>query len=1053
MVKTMCIAFVRRGAALAAAVVSLWSCAGSAWAQGSDPGRPGAGRVDANRGFDPWMTLDRLPHAVLDGVPNVRPLAYRAAMLDFAAADAGYRVAPKEGSGEEGLLISLPLPDGTDATFAIYETAVMHPDLGKQYPEIKTYSGSCVSAGVNRGAPVALDITPTGLRASIRLPSGVVYIDPASKGDVAHYVSYYTRDNPGKQRFQCLTEEPGENHAGGVSQRTSAGTSLRTYRLAMAATGEFTAANGGTVSSALAAITSIVNRMNQVYEVEASVRFQLIATNNLIVWTDAGTDPYGDPSTIGSAMLTANQTSVGSLIGSANYDIGHVITTNPNFGVLGIAQLSSVCSTNNKARGASGIDNSLDNQGVATLVHEVGHQFSARHTFNTNGACAANRDSAAAYEPGSGSTIMSYGGGCGDDYVGSPDLYFLWDSFDRIQSFIGAGGCAALSATGNNFPTITALTNRTIPANTPFELTASATDVNGDPLTYTWEQRNLGPAQILSDPDNGTSPIIRSRPGTTSGTRMFPPSAFVLAGTLPAGEKLPILARTMPMRVTVRDNKAGGGGINTADLTLTVVTTAGPLAVTGPNGGEVVAQGTGTVTWNVANTNIAPVNTSQVKIRLSTDGGNTFPTDLGTFANNGSASVTFPTVLTTTARVRVEAVNNYYFDVSNANFTIRPAVVFALPGNKTIDDTQGNGNTNGKIDPGEDTVAITLAVRNDGAGTATGVTATLTSNTPTVTVTQGASAYPSLGAGVTASNSTPFVISVSPSHVCGDPINLSLALNSAQGGAASLPVTLTTGGAGQVYTFTFNGTQAIPDFNLTGTEVTIPVSGLVGTITSLTVAFEGSSCSNNPLSTSVGLAHAKVSDLQGTLFGPDNTSCILFNRPGTAANLGANLCQTIFTDDTTAPLFHTTATTGLAPYTGSFRPSQTLSRYNGKDPNGTWRLKLVDAASGNTGTLYTFSLRITTGAVVCDPVSGGGAGCNIADITGIGGGSPPDGSLTVDDLIEFVNAFSDGSGCPGTAPCNVADITGIGGPPEAPDGALTVDDLIGFVNAFSEGCP
>ncbi len=161
--ETMCISFFRRGAALAAAVATTFF--GAAGARGQGAGEP---RQDPGRGVDAWLNLDRLPPAVLDAPPNVRPLAYRAVMLDLPVMQAVLSLAPQEGLNQEGVLVSMPMPDGGSGTFALVETHILHPDLGKQYPEIRTYSGVNLTPGPELGAPGAFDLTPTGFRGSIR---------------------------------------------------------------------------------------------------------------------------------------------------------------------------------------------------------------------------------------------------------------------------------------------------------------------------------------------------------------------------------------------------------------------------------------------------------------------------------------------------------------------------------------------------------------------------------------------------------------------------------------------------------------------------------------------------------------------------------------------------------------------------------------------------------------------------------------------------------------------------------------------------------------------
>ena len=323
---------------------------------------------------------------------------------------------------------------------------------------------------------------------------------------------------------------------------------------------------------------------------------------------------------------------------------------------------------------------------VSGVTHEIGHQFSALHTFNSiTGGCAGQRSASGAYEPGSGSTIMGYSI-CGADNLQSlPDLYFHTGSVERIVNYAAAGGnCATTTATGNGAPTISPLSNFTIPANTPFVLTGSATDPDGDPLTYLWEEFDLGNASPPNT-DDGTRPLFRSFAPSTSASRTFPrlqyilnnsnvpPSSYACGGsTCFTGEVLPSTTRTMNFRFTAHDDRPSGGGSTSANQQVSVVSTAGPFAVTQPNTAVTWPGGLPQiVTWNVASTTGAPISAANVKISLSTDGGNSFPTVLAASTpNDGTEPVTIPSISTTMARIKVEAVGNIFFDISDTNFTI-----------------------------------------------------------------------------------------------------------------------------------------------------------------------------------------------------------------------------------------------------------------------------------------------------------------------------------------------------------------------------------------------
>ncbi len=632
-----------------------------------------------------WATLKRVPDAQEQAEPWVRPMFFQPIALDRQVLAAALSDVPMEFT-QEGVArptrIDLPMPDGTFATFEIVESPVMAPELAAQFPEIKTYSGQGIT---DPAATVRLDWTPQGFHAQVLSPEGSYYIDPYSKGDTTFYSSYYRRDlrMEGADGWTCslfpdaIGDQPRIQRRQDEQLPTStnaSGTFLQTYRTAVAATGEYTAFHGGTAALGQAAIVTAINRVTGVYERDCAIRLQLVANNINVVYTNSGTDPYTNNN--GVTMLSQNQTNLNAVIGSANYDLGHVFST----GGGGIAGLGVVCGSS-KAQGVTGLPSPTgDPFYIDYVAHEMGHQFGANHSFNsTASSCNGNRASSAAYEPGSGSTIMSYAGICGTSNLQSnSNDYFVHKSYDEIVAWTnGSGGCPTNVANGNTVPTIDAGLNYTIPVTTPFELTpASYGDANGDTLTFCWEQRDLGAAQNASGgviADNGTSPFIRTWSPTTNPTRTIPRTLNLLNNTFVIGEALPGTNRVINFRCTVRDNRSGGGGVNFDSMQVTSTTSAGPFVVTSPNT-NVVWAGTQTVTWSVANTNLAPVNCANVDILLSTDGGNTFPTVLlaGT-PNDGSQAVTLPSLSTSSARIKVKGAGNIFFDISNTNFQITPA--------------------------------------------------------------------------------------------------------------------------------------------------------------------------------------------------------------------------------------------------------------------------------------------------------------------------------------------------------------------------------------------
>jgi hypothetical protein len=645
--------------------------------------------------------VDTFPAAVTADArePWVQPDRYQAWMLDHHELEAVLQRIPPEtlrqASGPE--VISLPMPDGSLARFAIYESPVLAAELAAKFPQIRTFVGQGLD---DPAASVRFDWTPHGFHAQVLTPRGAVYVDPFWRGDARAYASYWKRDLPRRDGFSCVVRHhdftgPGQ----GVAAQASSSGLLRTYRLACAATGEYTQFHGGTVAAGLAAIVTAVNRVNGIYETDFGIRMVLVPNNDQVVYTNPATDPYtnGD----GGAMLTQNQSTLNSVIGSANYDIGHVVST----GGGGVAFLGVVCNGLYKARGVTGLPSPIgDPFYVDYVAHEMGHQFGANHTFNgiSSNCCCGNRYGPTAYEPGSGSSIMAYAGICGaDNLQPNSDPFFHSASITEITNYTRSGfgsSCAQLSSTGNAAPVVDAGSDYVIPALTPFELTADADDPDGDSLTYSWEQRDLGVEQTLASADNGSSPILRAWNPTSNPTRVFPRLSNLLTNTLPAGEKLPALNRNMDFRVVARDHRAGGGEAASDDMLVVVTSSAGPFAVTFPNSGSVFSWRE--VLWNPAGTAAAPVAAGNVDILLSTDGGLTFPVVLAAATpNDGKELVEFPDTPTSTARLKIKATNNIFFDISNNNLSITactaPATPLAEasgnPKNRFISFTPGNG--------------------------------------------------------------------------------------------------------------------------------------------------------------------------------------------------------------------------------------------------------------------------------------------------------------------------------------------------------------------------
>ncbi|HKR07530.1 MAG TPA: zinc-dependent metalloprotease family protein [Bacteroidia bacterium] len=574
-------------------------------------------------------------------------------------------------------VFSIPKPDGSFDDFKIIESPVMEDGLASAYPFIKTYAGQGIT---DPAATLRFDITQFGFHAMVISPNGTYFIDPPELNSDAACISYYKK-NALKQDIeqQCLVDA--QEEAGSLRNQNpnsplkSINGELRTYRLALAADFEYTAFYGGTVAGALAGMVTTMNRINGVYEREFGIHMNLIANDTLLIYTTSA-DPYTNNN--GSAMLGQNQTNIDNVIGSANYDIGHVFST----GGGGIAGLGVICEPGMKAWGVTGLGSPIgDGFDIDYVAHEMGHQFGGNHSFNSvSGFCNGNREAIAAYEPGSGSTIMGYAGICGsDDLQPHSDDYFHTKNFDEITVYTqnGTGNtCAAITTNSNSAPVLTIPANFTIPLNTPFRLVATATDPDLDSLTYCWEQFDLGPAGTWNNP-SGNAPIFRSFNPVTTGTRLFPKLQNILNNNTTIGEIKASYARALHFRCTVRDNVLSAAGVtyNNTPVQVTVANTPGPFAVLSPNvtGITWLAGTLETITWSVNGSDVAPVSTPNVNVLLSLDGGNNFTITLGTnVPNNGSLNVTVPNVSTSTARVMVEGAGNIFFDINDKNFTINP---------------------------------------------------------------------------------------------------------------------------------------------------------------------------------------------------------------------------------------------------------------------------------------------------------------------------------------------------------------------------------------------
>lgn len=584
-------------------------------------------------------------------------------------------VGSQENSGN--IIISFPNSEGKLNKFNIFEDSIMETELQAQFPNIRTYAGQGVDSPTEI---IRFSITPKGFHGMFLGTSiGAQFIDPYTvEGNI---YSVYAKKNV-KARdfdFECgIVDDPLLHRAfeesSSMARNANDGT-LRNYRLAVACTGEYTTFHGGTVAGAMAAITTTINRVNAIYQRDLSIKLTLVSNNDILVYTNAATDPFENDDT--GVLLNQSQSEIDGSIGSANYDVGHTFST----GAGGLAALGFTCDVNNKAKGVTGTSQPIgDPFDIDFVAHEIGHQFGAPHTFNgTVGSCSGtNRSASDAYEPGSGSTIMAYAGICGSDniQIGS-DAYFHQSSLNRIWTHVLSTGACPVNrtSTGNSEPVADAGLNYIIPQGTPYKLDGSgSTDVDGSAsLTYTWEQYDLGPAGVPTE-TTGTGPLVRSFEGTSNPIRYIPRLVDLVAnGGSTEWEKLATVNRSINFQLTVRDNDPSGGQTDSDQMTATVTTAAGPFLVTSQNlsGISWDVGSTQTISWDVAGTTANGVNEATVNILLSTDGGETFDTVLiANTPNDGSQNITAPNVASSNCRIMVEAANGIFFNVNSNNFTV-----------------------------------------------------------------------------------------------------------------------------------------------------------------------------------------------------------------------------------------------------------------------------------------------------------------------------------------------------------------------------------------------
>ena len=951
------------------------------------------------------------------GVRYIQPQAAAYYQLDLGQLQQLLDAAPMEFTPIAGMsqtLLSLPMPDGRVESFDIQESPIMEAALSERFPDIQTFNGRGVT---DPSKSLRFDLTPAGFHAMIMQADGpTIFIDPVYfKGDKRYYQVYYRTDfrSTVAKNFSCETEAEitkGQTNKRPFLPKSFGSCELRTYRLALAATGEYTQFHGGTVADALAAQVVSMNRVNGLYERDLAIRMVIVADNYKIIYTNGSTDPYSNSS--GGAMLGENQTVCDDSIGTANYDIGHVFST----GGGGVAYLQSVCNSN-KAGGVTGSASPIgDPFDIDYVAHEMGHQFGANHTQNN----ACNRNGATAVEPGSASTIMGYAGICAPNVQSNSDDHFHGVSLEEIGAFItgSSHSCAVTTPLNNNSPVVNnSSSTLVIPANTPFFLTGDAQDQDtADVLTYCWEQMDNQTATMPPLPTATVGPSFRSVSPSSDPTRYFPNLVDLSAGVSPTWEVLSSVSRSYNFRLTVRDNAAGGGCTDHADLLVNVDANSGPFIETYPSATGIswIGSTQKTVEWDVANTNNAPVNCTLVDILLSTDGGLTYPTVLATAtANDGSEVITVPNTPSTTCRIMVRASGGNFFDISDNDFEIT-AATFGYNLSVAMDSIAGCPNNSGSylisvtgLLGYTDPVQLSLNGLPTGATASFGNASITPTDTTTLSIAFGTAAAGDYNLSLVAQNASDtqtlnLVLSVLDGNLAAptpqlpanqaqgviSPANFSWTASSSAGQSFGIEIasdanftnmvesatnlsspSYTSGNLAANTTYYWRVTASnvcsnsanstvfeftTADCNIyaaTDLPIAIPAAGAPTISSNINIPNAGSIIDLNVVNLTG--THSWVSDLTFVLTSPNSSNATLF----------AQICGG---DDDFDVNFDDAAASSQLPCPpvggGTYQSEDPLSVFNGENLLGTWTLSVSDGANQDGGSLDNWGIQVCVAA-------------------------------------------------------------------------------------------
>ncbi len=571
------------------------------------------------------------------------------------------------------VVVTLPRLDASLEQFRVTETDVVAPELALKYPQLKTYK---IQHLTNSSIQGRMEVMLDKVSVMLKTPNGKELIE-LNSGSWQNYTVQKKQTIKNGQTFSCGTNMS-QKSASSLAMKLNLNSQYRApinqltkLRLAIATTVEYSAQFGNTKATVLAEIMKAVNRINEVYERELAITLVLVSTNDRIIFID--NDNLSND--IASFLLDESQSLIDNQIGSINYDLGHVFST----GAGGLASVGSVCS-NFKAEGVTGKSNpTADPFWIDYVAHEMGHQLGAQHTFNgTTGSCSGGtRFAATAVEPGSGSSIMAYAGICdGENLQAHSDDSFHVVSIAQIEAAIPSNCGVKINSSKVNLnnPVVSAGNDFTIPINTPFVLTASATDADGDVLSYQWDQTDVGKATSATTIgfDYGDNSLFRSNRPQSNNKRYFPNLATLLSGTAQIGEVLPTKSRQINFSFKVTDGK---GGYAMDKMILNANAAYNRFAVTSQSSAQTFAANQPiNIIWDTANTTQAPISCLSVEVQLLSFNADASLFSTQTLAtqqpNIGFTTVTLPNESSTKSRFLVKCESNVFFAINNAYFDI-----------------------------------------------------------------------------------------------------------------------------------------------------------------------------------------------------------------------------------------------------------------------------------------------------------------------------------------------------------------------------------------------